>query len=128
MDFSILLGEFTPAQYIQYQILGLVGLVIIMFFEVKKRDKHSENTPYKFSFAWLLGDNAKRIGFTMLLIFIWVRCADLLVDIIGVNEWVKEHQFSALIFIGIGAFSDAISVRLKRTYRSIKKKISQETK
>ncbi|PKB18395.1 hypothetical protein [Flavobacterium sp. 5] len=70
---NLVLGTNDVPTYFAALFFAMIGVVIILLVKSKKRDKTSQNTPYHFSFKFLILDNLKEIILGFLLIMIALR-------------------------------------------------------
>lgn len=78
--FDIVLGVSegkTGGYYLAGFIFCAMAVALSLYVSSKKRDPNSKNTPVNFSVWFLIWDNAKRVGATMIVIFILFRIFDL---------------------------------------------------
>jgi len=99
-----LLGSFTAAFYITYFIFVLVGVLISLRLQAFTRDKSSKNTPFKFSFTFLLQDNLLRIVSSMAIVFVAIR--------FGSELFQKEPTYLGALLMGISF--DQILIQLQK--------------
>lgn len=97
----IITGDKSGGYYIAGFFFSLLGIVISLWFSSRKRDKESPNTPYKFSWMFLLWDNFKRGLVTLIVMFILFRCFDLsaVLAMIGVGVLVALSLDQLVAFI-----------------------------
>lgn len=101
---SLLFGTTNLAFLLAGFILAIMGVALNILMETSKRDKSSPRTPEKFSYKFLLIDNAKRLLVTLIMIFISIR---FFFEIYGINL----NLFHCFV---IGFCSDLLSGHFKR--------------
>lgn len=75
---KIIMGDKTGGYYIAGFFFSFLAILLSLFVIAKKRrDPDSPATPRKFSLSFLIGDNIKRIGATMIVMFLLFRMFDL---------------------------------------------------
>lgn len=105
--FDIVLGTNdgkTGGYYLAGFIFCGMALLLSLYISSKKRDPASSNTPPHFSMLFMIWDNAKRAGATLILEFILFRIFDLsnVIAMVGVGffvaagldqaiEWLMKH-------------------------------------
>ena len=72
-----ILGEKPEGYYFAGLFFSLLGIAISLYHASRSRDKLSENTPFKFSWYFLIWDNFRRIIVTLIVMFILFRMFDL---------------------------------------------------
>lgn len=70
---SLLLGTNDLPTYLAALFFAFLGVLIVLLINAQKRDKHSANTPYKFSISFLFWDNIREIMLGFLLILLALR-------------------------------------------------------
>lgn len=68
-----ILGKNDPGVMAAAFIFALVGHAIVLLAGSQLRDPKSIDSPHKWSLSYLLCDNAKRIGYVLLLIVVGLR-------------------------------------------------------
>ncbi len=101
---SLLFGTTNLAFLLAGFILAIMGVALNILMETSKRDKSSPRTPEKFSYKFLLIDNAKRLLVTLIMIFISIR---FFFEIYGITL----NLFHCFV---IGFCSDLLSGHFKR--------------
>lgn len=94
-----MLGDQDLPTYLAYFAFAMIGAIISLRIKALNRDKTSANTPYTFSWAFLLQDNAMRLISGFLLSFLAFRFAT---EFIG----TEVTLWSAVI---IGASTDRLA-------------------
>ena len=74
---SLIFGEKPFSYYLAGFFFSFLAIVLSLYMHSRKRDKHSPETPYNFSWRFLLWDNTKRIIASLILMFIFFRAWDL---------------------------------------------------
>ena len=74
---QIVLGGKSGGYYLAGFIFCFMAILLSMYINSKKRDPKSPATPVKFSWLFLIWDNAKRAGATMIVVFLLFRLFDL---------------------------------------------------
>lgn len=74
---TIILGHKTVGYYIAAFFFTALGVIISLWHSSRKRNPSSSNTPYRFSWLFLIWDNFKRACVTLIVMFILFRCFDL---------------------------------------------------
>lgn len=77
-----LLGNYKLSFYIANFIFVLLGVLISVRLHAFSRDKSSKNTPYKFSWKFLVQDNLIRIITSMATVFVVIRLGS---DLLGLT-------------------------------------------
>lgn len=98
-----MLGNLSLAYYASTMIFALIGALIGLRLSAMKRDKLSENTPYRFNIWFMIRDNAQRLFTNFLICFVIFRFAGMFITP-GV-----DIMFGA---IGIGLFFDQTVAKL----------------
>jgi hypothetical protein len=70
---NLVLGTNDIPTYMAALFFALLGVAIILLLKSNKRNKTSQNTPFLFSFKFLILDNLKEIILGFLLIIIALR-------------------------------------------------------
>lgn len=68
-----ILGEIDPGLYMASLLFAFVGVLITLLVGSTMRDPNSKYSPVKFSWRFLIYDNAKRILLNILLIMVSLR-------------------------------------------------------
>lgn len=68
-----ILGTYSIGQVFSFCFFFLIGFIIYQMQEVNQRNVKSKRTPKKFSWKFLIKDNAKRFVLSALLIYIQFR-------------------------------------------------------
>lgn len=74
---EIIFGDKTGGYYLAAFFFSGLGLIISLWQSSKKRNPLSPNTPKRFSWIFMLWDNAKRAFVTIIVEFILFRAFDL---------------------------------------------------
>jgi uncharacterized membrane protein (GlpM family) len=74
---DIVLGAKTGGYYLAGFIFCGMAICLSLYISSKKRNPQSNSTPSKFSVWFLIWDNAKRVGATMIVVFLLFRLFDL---------------------------------------------------
>jgi len=91
---SLFLGTTDIPTYLAAAVFALIGAIISLRIKASKRDKLSDNTPYKFSWKFLLQDNLQQLISGILLTFLAFRFCN---EIYG-----QELTMKLAVFIGFG--------------------------
>jgi hypothetical protein len=94
---ALIIGNQSIAVFCALYFFALIGVTINLLIHSTTRDQNSIETPYEFSFKFLLWDNWKRILLNVLLIYASIRFASLIFTIKTENQ--EFYLFSSL-FIG----------------------------
>jgi hypothetical protein len=70
---EIIMGGKSGGYYIAGFFFSMLGILISLYHSSKKRDPLSPNTPERFSWLFLIWDNCKRGGVTLIVMFILFR-------------------------------------------------------
>lgn len=74
---QLLLGDnIDISTYAAAFVFALIGAIVSLRFKASKRDKLSSNTPYKFSWRFLIQDNLLQLITGLLLTFLCFRFTD----------------------------------------------------
>lgn len=93
---SQLLGPISIANYAAGFFFALIGAILSLRTEARKRDKDSLKTPRTFSWEFLLHDNVTRLFNGFLITFICFRFA----------PQILNQEFSMLLALIVGACND----------------------
>ena len=96
---SQLLGTISIADYAAGFVFAMIGAILSLRFEARKRDKDSLNTPRRFSWEFLLQDNIQRLFNGFLLTFVVFRFA----------PEILNQSFSMFLALGVGAGLDQVA-------------------
>ena len=99
-----LLGSYSAAFYITYSIFVLFGILISLRLQAFGRDKSSPNTPYRFSFSFLVQDNLLRIVSSLAIVFVAIR--------FGSELFKVEPTYLGALLMGISF--DQILIQLQK--------------
>jgi len=94
-----MLGDLTIAGYASGMIMALVGAILMLRINAKKRDISSESTPYKFSWSFLVQDNLQRLITGFLLTYAAFRFA----------PQILQNDFSMFTAFLTGACFDQVA-------------------
>lgn len=103
---ELLLGSHDLPTYAAYFVFAAIGAVISLRIKAMQRDKHSEATPYKFSWRFLIQDNLMRLITGFLLAFITFRFTAPSSDI--------DALLLSAMGMGIGASTDRLAGLLEK--------------
>lgn len=83
---QLILGNVSVAYYLAAEFFALLALILSLYMHSKKRDVNSSRTPVKYSVAFLILDNIKRIVVGQITLFIIFRFAT---ELLGreLNMW-----------------------------------------
>lgn len=79
---SELLGNRSVAVWLVCFTFIIIGVLLSLIVSAKERNKDSPNTPYKFSFKFLVHDNILRILGSVLIAFTVIRFGE---DMVGAH-------------------------------------------
>lgn len=98
-----LIGSVDPQTFIASFLFALIGVALSLLLHTTKRDVRSDNTPFAFSWSFLLKDNIRRIIAGLLLIYVAIRFYP---DLFGepMTDWTA---------LGIGLAIDKVAELLK---------------
>lgn len=113
-----ILGDIEPGLYLACLLFALVGVLITLLVGSTMRDPNSKYSPLKFSWRYLLYDNAKRILLNLLLIMVSLR---FMTELTG---W--ELSVWKAFIIGIGYDSLLLIVKQKTSLLDPKAEIKKE--
>lgn len=68
-----LLGTNDLGTYAAALLFALIGVLMVQLIKARSRDKHSNKTPYSFSFKFMIQDNLREIIIGILLILLSLR-------------------------------------------------------
>lgn len=68
-----ILGNTEPALFIAAVFFAAVGILAVLLAGTRLRDKSSISSPEKFSWRYLIDDNAKRIYLNVLCVLVTLR-------------------------------------------------------
>lgn len=91
---ELLLGTNDLSTYAAAFVFALVGAIISLRFKANKRNKHSYNTPYSFSWKFLIQDNLLQLITGVLMTFLCFRFTN---EILG-----KDLTMYLAVVIGFG--------------------------
>lgn len=74
---KIITGDKPISYYLAGFFFAMLAIILSIYMHSRTRDKLSTNTPYAFSWTFLIWDNAKRIVAGLILMFIFFRIFDL---------------------------------------------------
>ncbi len=98
---ELLLGSHDLPTYAAYFVFAAIGAIISLRVKAMQRNKNSDNTPYTFSWRFLIQDNLMRLITGFLLAFITFRFT------------APSSDMDALLLsamgIGIGASTDRLA-------------------
>jgi len=100
---NLVLGTTDVPTYLAGLLFALIGVAFYYKGKIDKRDKASENTPYRFSWRFFTQDNITDIVFALLGIFLALRFS---VEYAGV-------QVTMIYSLGIGW---ALSATIAKLY------------
>jgi hypothetical protein len=106
---QLILGELSIAYYMAAGFFSCLAILLSLYMHSRTRDKNSTATPEKFSWRFLLWDNAKRVFAGMILMFLFFRFSP---DLFG-------RPLSMWLAVGIGFF---VSVGVDRAIQFIQSK------
>lgn len=99
-----MLGDLSIAGYASGMLMALVGAILMLRINAQNRDKLSENTPYKFSWSFLVQDNLQRLITGFFLTYVTFRFA----------PQILQNDFSMFTAFLTGAFSDQVAKMISK--------------
>lgn len=78
---EIILGNKPDGYYLAGFFFSLLAILLSLYMQSRSRDKLSPNTPYRFSFWFLVWDNLKRILAGMICMFLFFRFFNLSIEL-----------------------------------------------
>lgn len=99
-----LLGPLSIADYAAGMIFAMLGAIISLRLQANTRDKLSDNTPFKFSWAFLFHDNLQRLIFGFIITFVTFRFA----------PQILKTDFSMFIAFLVGFAFDKVLELIKK--------------
>lgn len=80
------LGGYSIGQFAGYFFWAIMGVFIVVQFNVNTRDRKGDRTPEQFKWSFWFRDNARRVAFNVALIFATIRFSQ---QVTGreINEW-----------------------------------------
>ncbi|MBC7616984.1 MAG: hypothetical protein H7202_13035 [Pedobacter sp.] len=99
-----LLGNLSLAVWASGMVLALIGAILSLRLAAKKRDKLSDNTPYQFSWKFMLQDNAQRLFTGFLITFAAFRFA----------PEILHQDFSMFLAFLVGLCSDQVAALISK--------------
>lgn len=70
---AFILGNRPDGYYLASFFFAVIAVLISMYIHSRRRDKSSPNTPYRFSWFFLIWDNIKRAFVGLLVTFLLLR-------------------------------------------------------
>ena len=98
---SQVLGTTDLPTYLASFFFALIGAIVMTYFRLHNRDKHSANTPVNFNFMFFVKDNIGRFLIGFLITFLAFRFAEEIMDK-PLNMWMA---------LCAGAFNDELAKR-----------------
>ena len=74
---QIIFGGKPASYYLAGLFFSILAILLSLYHSSKKRDPLSPSTPFRFSWWFLIWDNCKRAGATLIVMFILFRALDL---------------------------------------------------
>lgn len=108
-----LLGTYRASFYITYFIFVLLGVIVSLRLGALNRDKSSRNTPYTFSFRFLIQDNLLRILGSFAFVFLTIR--------LGVEIFNIVPEYYTAVLMGLGF--DQFLLKVKKIQDSAREKL-----
>lgn len=99
-----LLGPLSIADYAAGMIFAVLGAIISLRLQANTRDKLSEETPFKFSWGFLLQDNLQRLVTGFVITFVVFRFA----------PEILQTDFSMFIALMVGFAFDKLLELIKK--------------
>lgn len=112
--YSIVTGEITTDVFLGFIFFAIIGISLSLLWQTSRRDQNSPNTPEKFSFWFMLQDNAKRLTATILTVYIALRFTPEIFNVTLTNFWA--------LTIGLGVDKIAEFVKNKTSFLDVKPK------
>jgi hypothetical protein len=94
-----LLGSLSPAKYAAGFVFALISAIISLRLHAKNRDKSSFNTPVKFSWRFMIQDNAQRLFTGFLITFSAFRFA----------PQILNQEYSMFLAFVVGLINDQVA-------------------
>ncbi|MEP7375522.1 MAG: hypothetical protein ABI675_19410 [Chitinophagaceae bacterium] len=110
--YNIVTGQ-TPAYlFVGFIFFAVIGIALSLLWQTNKRDVSSPHTPEKFSFWFMMRDNAKRLSATILTVYIALRFTPEIFNVQLTNFWS--------LCIGLGLDKIAEIVKSKTSLLDVK--------
>lgn len=99
-----ILGGIDPSFFFACMFFSFLGILLVLLLGTRLRDKESLNSPNKFSWKYLMSDNAKRIYASIIATLLTLR---FMTEITGweLNQWKA---------VCIGTAWDSIALFIKQ--------------
>ena len=107
---SRILGDKPGDYYLAGLFFSCLGILIGLYHSSKKRNPDSPNTPYKYSWIFMVWDNSKRGFMTLVVMFILFR----IFDLSDVGLMISVGILCSLFFDKLIEFLIARSTRLAK--------------
>lgn len=98
-----LIGSVDPQTFFASFLFALIGVALSLLLQTTKRDVRSDNTPFAFSWKFLLKDNIRRIIAGILIIYVAIRFYP---------DWFGEPMTDFLA-LGVGLAIDKVAEIIK---------------
>lgn len=95
----IILGDASGPEFAAAMFFALLTAFAMLLYRTTKRDVASPRTPFEFSWSFLVSDNAMRILYTIIMIFLCVRFG---------QKWFDPEQLAYMGFL-VGVAADKIA-------------------
>lgn len=98
---KIILGDKAISYYLAGFVFTGLAIILSIYMHSKKRDINSSNTPVKFSWRFLVWDNAKRMVVGFILMFLMFRMFDFsnVFAMVGVGFFLSFGLDKAIQFL-----------------------------
>lgn len=111
--YNIVTGQTSIDIFLGFVFFALIGISLSLLWQTTRRDALSPHTPEKFSFWFMLQDNAKRLTATILTVYIALRFTPEIFNVELTNFWA--------LTIGLGVDKIAEFVKNKTKFLDVKK-------
>lgn len=98
-----LIGSVDAQTFFASFLFALIGVALSLLLQTTKRDVRSDNTPFAFSWKFLLKDNIRRIIAGILIIYVAIRFYP---------DWFGEPMTDFLA-LGVGLAIDKVAEIIK---------------
>jgi hypothetical protein len=106
-----LTGGIEPFNYAAGFVFALIGAILSLRIHAQKRDKQSPNTPFNFSFKFMIKDNLNRLLTGFLFTFIAFRFA----------PEILQQDFSMFLAFLVGLLNDRVAGIISKLELSARK-------
>lgn len=115
---QLLTGNIDMPTFCAAMVIAMIGALLSLRIKALKRDKLSLNTPFKFSWKFLIQDNLLKLSASILPVFIAIRFS---------SEFFGQDLTMGLAFV-IGLASDAIFSKLENLQEMARMALSNQLK